>query len=466
MIVSLRQYFPHHMQEDSPYQQSHLEAMLAVMSRVSLKHYPVSVDYHCRSIAWIKTAAGEDHLVCLASLHKNDKTYHAEELMAKMIYELYRGDPSVVTLDNKLRVHRMYIDMEPCDGERYGTHHHCQQFFENGRFISDNQNIRRRVAFDPQSIIYWNMYLPPRTNSGSVRSIDWEREQIILGIDTSRLAASLDIQSIWQKCYILTPDHVNEYHHVKPCEINISDFFKDSAEYNEPAILRAKAFLTELVQDKSSQHYSEKLAKFIDLLLKDNNKLLLNQCAKALTKNFNFYLIMSIPGMNAERARLLLNLQTLWIKTYPESVNIEIRASQSYDAKLLQESPKPVELREIEKFKPTVRTSFQTSMHSSLPQPPVQPKNLADIPAKTRSAAFVPSESKPVKKRSRLDDILDSMTATRSTFFSVPKQDKRKQAMPVTRLNNNFKRQRTDSSSATPDRRQDKSTQFSASHRR
>lgn len=230
--VLTRRYSKFYLNEGNEAEEKYLESMINVLLKVSAKRLPLIDDkefsLYTRVAAWIKTSQGENHLICTASMHIDGTQYHAEELLVRAIYALYQGDKQVLHPLRKqmqMHVHRMFLDLEPCDGERYSGRHDCARLFKQEGRVLHLAEKRINFSFD-KGIAYWAVPLPPEGLASGARSNDPYADHYNLGISLNRSDEHI---AHWHQCYVVGPGCINNDHTVKPERISLADYFDTSA---------------------------------------------------------------------------------------------------------------------------------------------------------------------------------------------------------------------------------------------
>lgn len=246
--MDTRQYRTEYLNESTTTDEASLESMLKVLFQVANKHLPMARDYEyklfSRAILWVKTSEGKNHLLVTASMHVDVRPYHAEELLLRALYTLYKNDFRVMSPDDKgkitANIHRLFLDVHPCDGHRYDGHD-CEKFFtEDGRFLKINGKAQL-IRFG-RGITYWNSSLPDKSQKIQARSGDFLHDQLLLGIDFDKQDPYL---TQWDKCYIIDPTCVLDNCFVVPKEIDLKDIFPELKNVRPQAVLPAENTPTE-----------------------------------------------------------------------------------------------------------------------------------------------------------------------------------------------------------------------------
>jgi hypothetical protein len=251
------------------------KSMLMVLSLLSRKHFPIDRDgklfsNYCRAAVWVKHK-GKNHLLLTSSMNVGTTAKHAEELVIKTLFSLYgqnndKRDYQILPVSGSavrsINIHRMFLDIEPCDGIRFGVGHHCAKFFaENGKNIQIDGQFKR-VKFN--GITYWNAPIPPQDTGTNARSNNIHLDLAKLDLHMKKFSLD-EISAMWEECLVVDSSCIASDGHIKPLKIDFAEIFPPALQIIKGKSYESiEALLSRLIKDEEKTiQVSNKVITFL-----------------------------------------------------------------------------------------------------------------------------------------------------------------------------------------------------------
>ena len=277
-----------------------LETLITAMLKLSLTYYPLNTaeSYFCRAAALVeytKDAKLIREAVFVASLHKDGKIFHAEEVLARLLYQIYGNNPAVMKNEKSISVKCLFIDIEPCDGKRYGKSHHCREFFlSTGRSIVDEAGKKRNILLKVENL-FWAANLPPAELNSGVRGKDPLHDYFLQARTTEQL-----ISETFSQCYIANAN-------LEPQTISLAQYFNINHQKQKDLAVKTseiKAFLRILLDEGVSLDLPVKT--FVASLLASNDD---DKRLQALAENWPLKRILKYLSLSMAERKALQEIQ-------------------------------------------------------------------------------------------------------------------------------------------------------------
>lgn len=298
--AELIRYNPSLIIEDTELEQKKLETMLGILSIISKTKFLTEERKFCRVGASFVTKDGKKVLLFSAST----RGHHGEVMLANAIRRHYHDDPTVVS-GNVLNVDRMYVDIKPCDGKRYGKHNHCDRLLREGGWPVKIDGKKMNLCFKANKV-FWNVPLPAEDVGSRARGDNLsEQDECVFGYRFKDIANYIEE---WDECYVM--DEFNG----ELIKIDLKEIFQEQLNENrlDEEGVKLKEELIKLTKEKKPEILSKITFTTLKNIIESNNEVLFHLFINHIQKKSSLRLLSKNISLNAEKIHAIRELQFLY----------------------------------------------------------------------------------------------------------------------------------------------------------